>query len=337
MPIVVIYILHMKRWSGMNKLVKILFITVFFSLLPVANLFALSTEAKEAIEAIRARLNKNNVNVQVQNEFTYSSDDNEEDYIPGKELYAALARIRRERYAAQNRNSKEESVAVAATVSEADSSTTETTVVNEPETTSQEENTKITDYPLSESNKQSEEVIQSEEITEPDTKEAPSSNDELIIIEALEANDSEAWSIPIDTPSETNTSTTATTKPNNNEYIPGALLKQSVQRIRHSRKSNNPASDELDYAIEEYEKRLANRSSNNSEEVMTKANEEIEELFNNPEKRSRIAEEGRKNYYSQNPETSVSTDEQSIDDDRFNDYISKYKFKMPENYRIIVE
>ena len=111
-----------------------------------------------------------------------------------------------------------------------------------------------------------------------------------------------------------------------NEYVIGQLLNKSIKRIRHSQRRNTPASSELDSALEEYEKRLENKKARNSQEVISNANEEIEELFNNTDKYSDIEEK-----------SSSDLEENKIDDDKFNDYISKYDFKMPENYRIIVE
>ena len=369
LPMVVLY-KKVSRWSGMNKIVKILLVTVFFSILPVANLFALSKEATEAIEAMRARLRQNsNQHVEA---ITVVSNGNDDEYIPGKELSAALARIRRDRYAAEVKhpivepNNNLDTIIVASDNDSEDSDDEESTeTIESVETTDQSNNQNIEEQEKEEStfNKGSflsklpekyrkffknqnttpqnyvevKEEIQEEEKTEEEkTEESSDDTDKLVIIEAREAEDTEAWSIPIVEGTNDSEVSSNVATDGQKGYVPGRLLEQSVHRIKHSRKSNNPASDELDTAIEEYEKRLSNKNSNNSEEVMSKANEEIEELFNNPEKRERIAEEARrKNYYHSN--SNAYNEDNSIDDEKFNDYISKYKFKMPDNYRIIVE
>ncbi len=323
----------------MKNFVKILLVTVFFSLLPVANLFALSKEATEVIEAMRARLKQSEKQEQTvvpaaNNNKVESTDD----YIPGKELSAALARYRRNIYSAKAKLHFADTI-----VAENSTSTTEkvqsvpVTPVEEKPIEKVEEKETYSNPP--EPVDQEPEVEETIKTVSQETNNDDSSakEDELIIIEAREADDSEAMNIPIDSNESVPESVPETTPVINqsNEYVPGQLLQQSVQRIRHSRKSNNPAGTELDEAIEEYERKLANKNSKNSEEVMALANEEIEELFNNPEKRARIAEEGRERYNQKS--NNNDSDASEIDDEKFNDYISKYNFKMPENYRIIVE
>ncbi len=322
----------------MNKLIKILLVTVFFSLLPVADLFALSKEATEVIEAMRMRLQQQETNVR-QEPAKVVTDSNE--YVPGKELAEVLARIRRNRYTHNsniNANSTESyisNISLKPIVAKEEKTSEEAepqkpvseniiTAVDEEEatTTDQKEALQIVEPVKTEP---------AQEITNPD---------ELIIIEAMEADDSEAYSIPIDNTNNSKTVEPApVSKKKNDGYVPGQLLEQSVKRIRHSRRRNTPASYEIDSAIENYEKRLAEKNDKNSQEVIEKASEEIEELFNNPEKRAQIAEEGRDRYNSQKMNQTISddTDDDQIDDEKFNDYISKYDFKMPENYRIIVE
>ena len=334
----------------MKNFVKILLVTVFFCILPVANLFALSKEATEAIEAMRARLRLSES--KQEQPITISSSDNNE-YVPGRELSAVLARIRRERFEAEKRQ-KQVHANLATEKNE------EAPVVVKPQTEITEENIIVAD------DQQASEIITSKEeeqepisvpaVSSADTTEVPEtieetpaitstepevtnkpSQDEIIIIEAMEADDSEAWAVPINNRNNDSAEKTVTPQKaeNKNEYVTGQLLERSIRRIRHSQRRSTPASSELDSALEDYERRLAKKQARNSKEIIANANDEIEELFNNPEKRAAFAESERDSYYSD--KNADDSEENRIDDDKFNDYISKYDFKMPENYRIIVE
>ena len=325
----------------MKKLVKILLFTVFFCILPTANLFALSKEATEAIEAMRARLRLLESNTE-QPASVVSSED---EYIPGRELSEVLARIRRERFESEKRakeshakqTPKNEKIEAPVDIKPQPETTEENIIVANDEEASN--NQLVTESAPSVEEQEviavpavkSEEPVEEEPITalEPETANK-TSQDEIIIIEAMEADDSEAWAVPINNkPSEPSQepNTVAAQKADNNEYVTGQLLERSIRRIRHSQRRNTPASSELDSALEDYERRLARKQARNSKDTIVTANEEIEELFNNQEKQ---------NAYNSKEETSEQ-EENKIDDDKFNDYISKYDFKMPENYRIIVE
>lgn len=314
----------------MKNFVKILLVTVFFSLLPVANVFALSKEATEVIEAMRARLKQSEGQEQKVNTTFNNSVNSDDEYIPGKELSAALARYRRNVYSAKARNHQTNII-----VAE-DSSSTSESIQTVPVTPVEEKPSEKVEVEEKEtySTPQTPEVYEPVE-TDNQTTDSTDTEDGLIIIEAREADDSEAMNIPIE--SYEAAPQTAPVSKKKDEYVPGQLLQQSVQRIRHSRNSNKPASAELDDAIDEYERKLASKNGSNSQEVISKASEEIEELFNNPEKRARIAEESRDRYNQRSSNYDDSSDTSAIDDEKFNDYISKYDFKMPENYRIIVE
>ena len=329
----------------MKNFEKILLVTVFFCILPVANLFALSKEATEAIEAMRARLRLLESKQQQTTDYI-SSNNNEDEYVPGRELSAVLARIRRERFEAEKRSKQahikqtpiEEKTKASVEVKPHTEVTEENIIVANDQDTSDNQ-------PINEStpSEEKQEVIAVPAVTSEEpaveeyiapakpetTKQTP--QDEIIIIEAMEADDSEAWAVPINNknkePGHKENVVTENKAEKNNEYVTGQLLERSIKRIRHSQRRNTPASSELDSALEDYERRLARKQAKNSSEVIKSANEEIEELFNNSEKYD---------------ETSVShqaedSDNNQIDDDKFNDYISKYDFKMPENYRIIVE
>ena len=327
----------------MNKLIKILLVTVLFSLLPVANLFALSKEATEVIEAMRMRLNQQGAQI---NQETPKQTTSADEYVPGKELAEVLARIRRNRYARHSSNVANSTESHITNISikpikdsKEEEEEEEKVEVSKPEeqisqNTSNEQPTLIEATTVPETTPL---VAEDQDETEASNTEKQSSHnpDELVIIEAMEADDSEAYSIPIDNSKADIVDNAPTAKKKSDEYVPGQLLEQSVKRIRHSRRRNTPASYEIDSAIENYEKRLAEKNNSDSQQVMSKASEEIEELFNNPEKRAQIAEEGRERYNSQKMNSEVDNDK--IDDEKFNDYISKYDFKMPENYRIVVE
>jgi hypothetical protein len=331
----------------MKNFEKILLITVFFCILPVANLFALSQEATEAIEAMRARLRLLESNNEQPSEIV-SSNAASDEYIPGRELSAVLARIRRERFESEKRfkqnhikpaniNENEVTIVEAKPVTEV---TEENIIVandqnsSEPEVSNEEK--QVVAVPAVTSNTSEEKPTQTS--TESEAANT-ASQDEIIIIEAMEAEDSEAWSVPIkNKTNESNQEETvvpAQKAEKSNEYVTGQLLERSIRRIRHSQRRNTPASSELDAALEDYEKRIADKRARNSQEVIANANEEIEELFNNSEKSSSIAEI-EQNRHDEDIESS-DNEENRIDDDKFNDYISKYDFKMPENYRIIVE
>lgn len=318
----------------MKNFVKILLVTVFFSLLPIANVFALSKEATEVIEAMRARLKQSEGQEQKVNTTFNNSVNSDDEYIPGKELSAALARYRRNVYSAKTRN-HQTNIIVA---EDSSSSSTSENIQTVPVTPVEEKPSEKVEVEEKEtySTPQTPEIYEPEETdNQADNNDSTAKEDELIIIEAREADDSEAMNIPIES-FETAPQTAPVSK-KKDEYVPGQLLQQSVQRIRHSRNSNKPASAELDDAIDEYERKLASKNGSNSQEVISKASEEIEELFNNPEKRARIAEESRDRYNQRSSNYDDSSDTSAIDDEKFNDYISKYDFKMPENYRIIVE
>ncbi len=326
----------------MKNFEKILLVTVFFCILPVANLFALSKEATEAIEAMRARLRllESNQNQTTEN---ISASNNSDEYVPGRELSEVLARIRRERFEAEKRFKHahiqqtpiEEKTEAPVEVKPITEITEENIIVandqepydNQPvtETAPTEEKQEVIAVPA---------VTSEEEYTDsakPETTANKSSQDEIIIIEAMEADDSEAWTVPINNktkePAQKETVVPAKEAKKSNEYVTGQLLERSIRRIRHSQRRNTPASSELDSALEDYERRLAQKKARNSSEVIKSANEEIEELFNNSEKYD-------DSYISHQDEDS---DNNQIDDEKFNDYISKYDFKMPENYRIIVD
>ena len=325
----------------MKKYEKILLATVFLSLLPVTSLFALSKEVTEVIEAMRIRLRLAETLQQPAAQVAPTKKASDDEYVPGRELSAALAKVRRERYEAENRVRRtSHKVVVAEAAKEKDN--TPIVAVDDPK---EEQPTNTQEIIIDAVPAQTEEKVEAEK--EVVVEEAPqtsqpkeveevkedNSSDELIIIEAMEADDSEAWAIPIYENNQNNSQSdniaNKSKKADTKEYVPGQLLQQSVKRIRHSRRRNTPASAELDTAIEDYEKRLANKRARNSKEVIENANDEIEELFNNSEKRSSLAERERSK--------ATSDEDDQIDDDQFNDYISKYNFKMPENYRIIVE
>lgn len=324
----------------MKKYEKILLATVFLSLLPVTSLFALSKEATEVIEAMRIRLRLAETLQQPAAQVAPTKKVSDDEYVPGRELSAALAKVRRERYNAENRVRRTSHKVVAEATKEKDN--TPIVAVDDPK---EEQPTNTQEIIIDAVPAQTEEKVEAEK--EVVIEEAPqtsqpkeveevkedNSSDELIIIEAMEADDSEAWAIPIYENNQNNSQSdniaNKSKKADTKEYVPGQLLQQSVKRIRHSRRRNTPASAELDTAIEDYEKRLANKRARNSKEVIENANDEIEELFNNSEKRSSLAERERSK--------ATSDEDDQIDDDQFNDYISKYNFKMPENYRIIVE
>ena len=325
----------------MKTFEKILLITVFFCILPTANLFALSKEATEAIEAMRARLRLSESD-KGQIIAVVPSD---EEYVPGRELSAVLARIRRERFESEKRLKQ------AHNKQTPQEEKREAPVEVKPQTAITEENVIVATDQEDSDNQQvqesapsvkeqeviavpavtDEEPVEKETIvpTEPETNNK-TSQDEIIIIEAMEADDSEAWAVPIhnkNKESDQELNRVTAQKADNNEYVTGQLLERSIRRIRHSQRRSTPASSELDSALEDYERRLAQRQARNSKDTIATANEEIEELFNNSEKY---------NVYNQEKEV-TEQEENKIDDDKFNDYISKYDFKMPENYRIIVD
>ena len=324
----------------MKKYEKILLATVFLSLLPVTSLFALSKEATEVIEAMRIRLRLAETLQQPAAQVAPTKKVSDDEYVPGRELSAALAKVRRERYDAEHRV-RRTSHKVAFEEATREKDNTPIVAIDDPK---EEQSTNTQGIIIDAVPAQTEEkVVAEKEVVEdvPQTSQPQeveevkddNSSDELIIIEAMEADDSEAWAIPIYENNQNNSQqeniANTSKKADTKEYVPGQLLQQSVKRIRHSRRRNTPASAELDNAIEDYEKRLANKRARNSKEAIDNANDEIEELFNSSEKRSSLAEREQSK--------GTSDEDDQIDDDQFNDYISKYNFKMPENYRIIVE
>ena len=186
----------------MKNFLKILLITVFFCILPVANLYALSKEATEAIEAMRARLHLLELNKEEPVSIASSNDE----YIPGRELSAVLARIKRERFESEKRfrhnhikqTQQNKSNEIAVTVKPEVAITEENIIVADDQSTTESATTKKETQVNAVSTKTNEtkpkEKLQVS--VAPETTEK-SSQDDIIIIEAMEADDSEAWSVPI--------------------------------------------------------------------------------------------------------------------------------------------
>ncbi len=300
----------------MKFLEKLLSVTVLFCLLPLTASYALSEEAQQAIEAIRTKLNRSNFSFS----FSNANANTDDTYVAGRELSKALSKVKQNRIKSEIKNQKR-IVSTADSKNENNETNNQTNeVINiNNESVIQQDSSSI------DSQKDTNKPIETDNKTFNNTKES-----ENQLLEKLSSmsddNDSEIG--------------------RKEEYHAGSLLERSIMRIRKSRRSTSPASDELDEAIEQYEKRLEEKnyknSLQNSKEVMQKANEEIEELFSNPDKRAHIAEQERnrrniqKNNYNPNVNDSTSNNE-VINDETFNDYLSHYNFKMPENYRIIIE
>lgn len=122
----------------------------------------------------------------------------------------------------------------------------------------------------------------------------------------------------------------------NDGYRPGLLLNESLEKIKKT--SDKPKTEDKKESVD-----LNKKIKKNSQEIIEKANKEIEEIFNDSVKRAEIADRARKQRKKVISIPDVveksenKAEEQQIDDEKFNDYISKYIFKMPENYRIIIE
>lgn len=122
----------------------------------------------------------------------------------------------------------------------------------------------------------------------------------------------------------------------NDGYRPGLLLNESLEKIKKT--SDKPKTEYKKESVD-----LNKKIKKNSQEIIEKANKEIEEIFNDSVKRAEIADRARKQRKKVISIPDVveksenKAEEQQIDDEKFNDYISKYIFKMPENYRIIIE
>lgn len=273
----------------MKKVGKVFLITIFLTLLPVANLFALSKEATEAIESIRTKLNQQS---EKETETSFKTS-NSNQYIPGKELSAALAKIKHERYLSEKKFNKIE--------------------INAKKTAPSKANDKFTDNLENSIAVESKEDITLTAVS-PKPVESKINSNETIAKQELEP-----------------------TKPNNQKCLIGSLLEESIMRIRKSRRTPKPARELLDEAIEKYEEKLINKDNQNSLETMEKADKEINELFNNPEKLSEVAEKKRNKQLEQETIEDSEDNNNVIDDETFNYYISKYNFQMPENYRIIIE
>lgn len=135
-------------------------------------------------------------------------------------------------------------------------------------------------------------------------------------------------------PSETEITFTQTPQENKAEptekYVAGQLLKKSLEDYRQSAKARDLI-------------RIKNKpekiQSENSHELIKKANQEIEELFNNSEKRAQVAERARKekSIYKSKEKANRNPNDNPVDDRKFNNYIKQYNFKMPKNYRIVIE
>lgn len=305
----------------MRKPSIVLLNAILFSLLPATNLFALSDEANAVIEAMRAHLREAKAAEKVKEEKTANV------YVPGKELSEALVRYKTKVYS--NLKPKMEVAGEKPVILE---ETDNTVTAEEVEENTHQVNDSEVSYiePV--------EAYEQYPITASDFP-------EITDVEVAIAHGTAEIS---DTPSEQTITDTENNTPElteeSHEYIPGRLLMASILKIRHAQRRDTPASEELDEAIEEYEARLANsRKETNSATVMQKADEEISALYIPQNAPSELVIENNKEENDDEniiePELLKETTNQSkqIDDEKFNDYISKYDFEMPENYRIIVE
>lgn len=301
---------------------KILFLTVFFCLTPVVSLFALSKEATEVIEAFRERAMKD------ANTLVFSSR-NPDEYIPGRELAMALSRVKRSRYSRKKHlggfSIQDDIIASKPLIS-----LTKTNRVNDKEANSSEDLLPNDD----EKNEIKSSTQSIPEVQEEVEEEEEESN---VIEEETSENEEELVS------DETSNDNIPEEK---KHYQPGKLLEESLNKVREI---NNKKS----YREPSSSTNLKDFHQDNSQELMQKANREIDEIFNNPKWREEIAEQERQkrsihalaasdkeinNDIDTNTDSNNSdSDNNKIDDQRFNDYIKKYNFKMPENYRIIVE
>lgn len=281
----------------MKKIGKILLATAFLCLLPVGSLFALSPEAKATIEEIRVRLLAEERILEKEKQNLNSI----ETYVPGKELAAALARYRKKVYYSKNR--------AVMPVQKDEPPLENTSGLDAPSGFYSE---RFEALAAKYREKLSGKAAQSQAPYELKTVEAKKAEEVFFEADGSQNVDK-----------------------NEKIYIPGQLLGISIMRIRRSQRRETPASEELDKAIAAYEVRLAQKAARSSKDVVDKANEEIEEIFNNPEKRAKTAKAKRHAMEAQKATTSQNSNE--IDDQKFNDYISRYDFKMPENYRILVD
>ncbi len=352
----------------MKKLEKILLVTVFLCTLPVANLFALSQEAHNAIEAMRAKLLADEKAQEVAAE---------PEYVPGKELAAALERFRAKVHTSNPVAPITENEAEAESEANVgDVIVPETEVVIEAsadvQVIDQTDEEALTDV----ANNLAEEMIYSydNEAVKAEMRRQNKEAIEAMRARVMERNEEAS-------PEESVTATEVEEKPEaviveetepavaeteeaSKDYVPGLLLQESVAKFREQIRNRETVAEETTEQVVETEEKvvpalpsqevLAEKAGDDSYQTMEKANQEIEEIFNNPEKRAEVAEKGRKQVEArkavqkkqgkkaEKPKDKPkveddSNDSKQIDDERFNDYISRYNFKMPENYRIIVE
>lgn len=352
----------------MKKIEKILLVTVFLCILPVANLFALSQEAHQAIEAMRARILA---------EEKAQEAAVEETYVPGKELAAALERFR-EKFYSDSSSAPIEPQKAENEAEANDVTVPETEVVIEAnadiQVIDQTDNEALNDI----ANNLADEVIYSFD-NEAVKAELRKQNQEAIeamrtrVKEREQEQKASTEEAPVASEEKAETATFEEAKPIEEEvtvaptddYVPGQLLADSVAKYREQHpKKEAVAEEEIEQAVvpeeepvkvvQPQEAEEQKPEANDSYQTMEKANQEIEEIFNNPEKRAQVAEKGRKQVEARKavqkkrekkaekpknkPKAKEESDEsKQIDDERFNDYISRYNFKMPENYRIIVE
>ena len=351
----------------MKKFEKILLVTVFLCTLPVANLFALSQEAHNAIEAMRAKL--------LADEKAQEAAV-EPEYVPGKELAAALERFRAKIYASNPIAPVTENEAETESEASADDvATAEAEVVSKADADvqviDQTEDEALTD----DENNQAEEMIYSydNEAVKAEMRKQNKEAIEAMRARVMERNKEASPEEPVATEAEERPEVAiveeaepavAEAEEASKDYVPGQLLQESVAKFREQNRNREAVVEENTESVVETEEKvvpalpsqevLAEKSGDDSYQTMEKANQEIEEIFNNPEKRAEVAEKGRKQVEArkvvqkkqvkkaEKPKDKPkveddSNDSKQIDDERFNDYISRYNFKMPENYRIIVE
>lgn len=316
---------------------KILFTTVFFCLMPVVSLFALSKEAKEIIEAYRERVIKAGESNQII--FSNTSSDG---YIPGRELALALARVKRARY---NRKIQSDFSFYSVKDDSFITSVKNTEKVEEKSNFTASEIKSETDTPIITELEQEKEIITENEVI---------SNEEVDSIEEIDSvEDVDSVEEDISDNEQYAEENIISLPKTDSKYHPGELLEKSLNKVRNinNKKSYHEPVKEKAKAEAKTEAKAKAKTkvetkararvplydASNSNEIIAQANEEIEEIFKNPRYREEIAEQERQRVAPQKAISDSDTNSDDIDDDKFNDYIKKYNFKMPENYRIIVD
>ncbi len=339
----------------MRKLSLILLNTILFCIVPVTNLFALSKEAETAIEKIRAELEAREKAEQ---------QETPEVYIPGRELSAALVRYKLAVYSKNlevkvKNQSEIKSEEKSARPSGIDVSDFDHPMVGEPV---EYNNGSIVMAEDGNFGEKPAEVIDATAISANEANNIAVTNSEENsqiahgTMDIYAADDSIESYIPGQL---LQNSIMKIRRSQGREESAGEEVDKAIEEYEAKLVEAKKAMDSKE-AIEKADEEIAElyNTENKPEALVADTNkkrddeEAIAEMKkkgskrpkNKAAKKSRVKEDeiivavdDEESLEALKKNTEEKKDSKEIDDEKFNEYISRYDFKMPENYRIIME